>query len=103
MRIFMLSDVDPRWSLLYQERTLMIFDAFENPYWPLCGSEAAVSPPIHDGSSRQTHMGINYSVLARFLCPIGEIARCDEDSKTQGLFFGLTICAIDYTSERSSG
>ncbi|KAJ8593002.1 hypothetical protein M405DRAFT_811676, partial [Rhizopogon salebrosus TDB-379] len=28
---------------------------------------------IHDGSSRlgQTHMGINYPVLAHFLCPIG--------------------------------
>ncbi|KAJ8594651.1 hypothetical protein M405DRAFT_808738, partial [Rhizopogon salebrosus TDB-379] len=32
---------------------------------------AAVSPPIHDGSNRRTHMGINHPVLARFLCPIG--------------------------------
>jgi hypothetical protein len=65
-------------------------------------AEAAVSPPIHDGSGRRTHMGINHPVLARFLCPIGEIARFDEDSKTQGLFFGLTICTADYTSERSN-
>jgi hypothetical protein len=47
--------------------------------------------------------GINHPVLARFLYPIGEIARFDEDSKTQGLFFGLAICAADYTSERSNG
>ncbi|KAJ8588357.1 hypothetical protein M405DRAFT_934148 [Rhizopogon salebrosus TDB-379] len=46
-------------------------------------AEAAVSPPIHDGSGRRTHMGINHPVLPRFLCPIGEIARFDEDSKTQ--------------------
>jgi hypothetical protein len=67
-------------------------------------TDAAVSPPIHDGSNRRTHMGINHHpVLAHFLCPVGEIARFDGDSKTQGLFFGLTICAADYTSEWSNG
>jgi len=46
-------------------------------------AEAAVSPPIHNGSGRRTHMGINHPILAHFLCPIGEIARFNEDSKTQ--------------------
>jgi hypothetical protein len=42
-------------------------------------AEAIVSPLIHDGSSRRTHMSINHPVLVRFLRLIGEIARFDED------------------------
>ena len=44
-------------------------------------AEAAVSPPIHDGSGRRTHLGINHPVLAWLLCPIGEIPNFNEDSK----------------------
>ncbi|KAG1789935.1 uncharacterized protein HD556DRAFT_1446512 [Suillus plorans] len=43
-------------------------------------AEKAVVPPLHDGSSgRRTHLGVNHPVLARFLCPIGEIENFNED------------------------
>ncbi|KAG1789599.1 uncharacterized protein HD556DRAFT_1446826 [Suillus plorans] len=42
----------------------------------------AVVPPLHDGSGRRTHLGMNHPVLARFLCPIGEIESFNEDPTT---------------------
>ncbi|KAG1759755.1 hypothetical protein EDD22DRAFT_955587 [Suillus occidentalis] len=40
-----------------------------------------VSPPVDDSSGRRTHMGINHPVLSRFLCPISEIEKFNEDPK----------------------
>jgi hypothetical protein len=62
-------------------------------------AEAAVSPPTHDGSDQRTHMGINHPLLARFLCPIGEITRFDEKRK---VYFLVLLFALQTISERSS-
>jgi len=62
-----------------------------------------VSPPIDDGSGRRTHMGMNHPVLARFLCPIGEIERFNEDPKGYVLFACAIIgINIDFTLEQSN-
>ncbi|KAG2116899.1 hypothetical protein BD769DRAFT_1313100, partial [Suillus cothurnatus] len=50
-------------------------------YVALNPAKDPVSPPIDDGSGQRTHMGINHPVLARFLCPIGEITRFQDDPK----------------------
>ncbi|KAG1725157.1 uncharacterized protein EDB91DRAFT_1087218 [Suillus paluster] len=42
-------------------------------------ADKAVVPPLHDGSGQCTHLGVNHPVLARFLCPIGEIENFNED------------------------
>ncbi|KAG2133389.1 hypothetical protein BD769DRAFT_1354026 [Suillus cothurnatus] len=42
-------------------------------------ADKAVVPPLYDGSGRRTYLGVNHPVLARFLCPIGEIESFNED------------------------
>jgi hypothetical protein len=33
-------------------------------------SVSAITPPINNGSSSRSHLGVNHPVLASFLCPI---------------------------------
>ncbi|OAX35308.1 hypothetical protein K503DRAFT_785173 [Rhizopogon vinicolor AM-OR11-026] len=42
-------------------------------------SVSAISPPINNGSSSRSHLGVNHPVLASFLCPIMSLKEYNTD------------------------
>ena len=48
-------------------------------YVPVNPAKDLISPPVQNGGSSRSHLGINHLVLARFLCPITHLKEFEDD------------------------